>query len=85
MMNKLEILSIRMSEARQTRQMDELVASAYTVLINRRSSVRELERIAYRLRLAGKHRMSEAIELKILSLLEKKITRRLCQKATMSS
>lgn len=80
MMHKTEISTTRMSEALQIRQLDELVASAYTILKNRRSSVRELERVAYRLRLAGKHRMSEAIESKILSLLENKITRKIQSK-----
>jgi hypothetical protein len=81
MMSKTELFSTRKSEALQIRQLDELVASAYTILKNKRSSVRELEHIAYKLRLAGKQRMSAAIERKVISLLEKKINRKMLPKA----
>jgi hypothetical protein len=46
-----------------------------------RSSVRELERIASTLRLAGEYRVSAHIDSQILSLLERKIYRKIIAKS----
>jgi hypothetical protein len=46
-----------------------------------RASVRELERIAVKLRLAGDRHVSESIDLRVLSLLEEKITRKIMAKS----
>jgi hypothetical protein len=40
-------------------------------------SVRELERISTNLQRAGEHRVTESIDLRIISLLEKKICRKI--------
>lgn len=50
-------------------------------LTNIRASVRELERIALKLRLAGDRHVSESIDLRVLSLLEEKITRKIVAKS----
>jgi len=45
-----------------------------------RGSVSELERLASELRFAGEHHATESLELRIISLLEQKITRKLLAK-----
>ena len=50
-------------------------------LTNIRASVSELERIAFKLRLAGDRHVSASIDLRVVSLLEEKITRKLVAKS----
>ncbi|MEJ2693827.1 MAG: hypothetical protein P8166_12420 [Candidatus Thiodiazotropha sp.] len=50
-------------------------------LANIRASVNELERIACKLRLAGDRLVSESIDLRVVSLLEEKITRKIMAKS----
>lgn len=56
-------------------------ASARTRCTPIRGSVRELERIANKLRGAGEHCVSESIDLRILALLEQKIYRKIITKS----
>jgi hypothetical protein len=62
-------------------QTNELVASTDAMLGNMHASVFDLERIAFKLRFHGNHQLADSIELKIISLLERKITRRLLDKS----
>lgn len=65
------------SVARQSTWMGDQGDPASAVLAKGKSSVRELERIASDLRHTGEHHAIERIDLEIMSLLERKIFRKL--------
>ena len=82
MTSQHETPSTKAVEVRPSGEQDELVAPAAAKgHRHSRRSVRELERISNNLRLAGEYRVSETLDMHILSLLEKKIYRKIIAKS----
>jgi hypothetical protein len=81
MTRKLESSAAMVPNICQTNETNELVASATAMLGSMRASVFNLERMAFKLRFAGEHQLAKKIDLKIISLLDKKITRKILAKS----